>query len=211
MPLPSRPLLEPEGGPPYQPFEIHPGVFTARQCDRIVALAEAQGLETARVTDGTVEGDGVDDDGIRRSETTWITPDDASWWIFEKLAKVVERANRRYGFDLSGFGEDLQYTVYRAPGGFYAWHQDGLDGPLATRKLSLVVQLSDPADYVGGELQFFEVYEEYEPEELAAFAAASAARGSVVAFPAFELHRVLPVREGVRRSLVSWVTGPRFR
>jgi len=209
--LDARPLLDGPDGPPYHPFEIHPGVFTARQCDRIVALAESQELESARITDGTVLGDGVDDEAIRRSETTWITPDDDTWWIFEKLAKVAERANRHYGFELTGFGEDLQYTVYRAPGGFYTWHQDGLDGPLATRKLSLVVQLSDPSDYVGGELQFFEVYEEYEPEDLAAFTAAASARGSVVAFPAFELHRVLPVRDGVRRSLVSWVSGPRFR
>lgn len=211
MPLERRPVLAEEPAPPYQPFEVHPGVFSARQCERIISLAEERTLESARITDGSVEGDGVDDDGVRRSETAWLEPDESTWWIYEKLARVVARANRRYGFDLGGFGEDLQYTVYRAPGSFYTWHQDGLDGPLAGRKLSMVVQLSDPADYVGGELQFFEVYEDYEPAELAAFSEAVAARGTVVVFPAFEYHRVLPVRDGVRRSLVSWVTGPRFR
>jgi PKHD-type hydroxylase len=32
-----------------------------------------------------------------------------------------------------------------------------------------------------------------------------------VVFPSFEFHRVLPLRRGVRRSLVAWVGGPPFR
>ena len=119
-------------------------------------------------------------------------------------------ANRRYDFDLIGFTEDLQFTEYDGAGAFYTWHQDGLDGALAVRKLSMVVQLSDPDDYVGGELEFFAL----DGDESATASdrrVAMRTQGTVVVFPSFEYHRVAPLRSGVRRSLVCWVGGPAFR
>lgn len=208
-PLLGRPLLAARVPPPYQSFEIHPGAFTARQCDRIVALGSSLTAASAGL-EGT-DGEEVDDEGIRRSRTAWIAPDDDSWWIYDKLARIADRANRRYGFDLTGFGEDLQFTLYDEPGSFYSWHQDGLDGGVATRKLSIVIQLSDPGDYSGGEIQFFDVVEDYDAEELADFTHLTRQRGTAVVFPSFEYHRVLPMRSGVRYSLVSWVSGPAFR
>lgn len=208
-PLVSRPLLPDVATAPYRSFEHHPSVFTPRQCDRIVALGTSLVAE-----DAALEGDDgaeVEDASIRRSRTAWIAPDDDTWWIYDKLARVAERANRRYGFDLTSFGEDLQFTIYDEPGAFYSWHQDGLDGGVATRKLSLVVQLSDPADYDGGEIQFFEVADDYDGAELAHFTEESRRRGGALVFPSFEYHRVLPLRRGVRYSLVAWVSGPPFR
>ena len=35
-------------------------------------------------------------------------------------------------------------------------------------------------------------------------------RGRIIAFPSFMIHRVTPVVEGIRRSIVVWVTGPKF-
>ena len=195
--------------PPYQSCEIHPRVFTPRQCDRIVdlcgELAEVDAVLEAQ------DGGEVGDESVRRARIAWVPPTDDTWWIYEKLTKVAERANRRYGFDLTGFDEDLQFTVYDQPGAFYSWHQDGLDGRVGRRKLSMVVQLSDPADYEGGQLQLFDVYEDSDGPELDEFNAAASARGTVVVFPSFEYHRVLPMRSGTRRSLVTWVSGPPFR
>ena len=207
--LVARPILSCPVGPPYQAFEIHPKAFTPRQCARIVSLGIALPPDVAHVEAG--DGSEIDDPSIRRSRTSWIKPDDDSWWIFEKLSRVVERANRRYGFEVTGFGEDIQFTEYHAPGDFYAWHQDGLDGTLRDRKLSIVVQLTPPEEYEGGELQFFEVHEDYEPEELEHFTNHSRRQGSAVVFPSFEYHRVLPMRAGTRHSLVCWVNGPPFR
>lgn len=195
--------------PPYQPYEIHPKAFTPRQCDRLIALGTSLHADVASLESGDAEG--IADRSIRDSTTSWIAPDDDSWWAYDKLAKLVDRANRRYGFELTGFGEDLQFTTYDQPGSFYSWHQDGLDGAVATRKLSVVIQLSDPADYSGGEVQFFEVVEDYDDEQLAAFTDLTRQRGTAIVFPAFEYHRVLPIRSGVRHSLVSWVSGPAFR
>jgi hypothetical protein len=57
--------------------------------------------------------------------------------------------------DLIGLSEDLQFTECDDAEAFHTWHQDGLVGELAGRKLSLVVQLSDPDDYEGGDLGLF--------------------------------------------------------
>lgn len=212
-------MLVADDPPPYQPYQLVQGAFTERQCDRIVALAEALPAES-----GALEGDdgGVEDAGLRRSTITWVPPDDTSRWIYDRLATVAERANRHYRFELSGFGEDLQYTCYDTPGSFYTWHQDGLDGPVGLRKLSIVVQLSDPGDYDGADLELFALSEEDDPRTVdqdaarsgqldAAWRVASAGRGTAIVFAAFEYHRVRPLRSGVRRSLVSWVSGPPFR
>jgi PKHD-type hydroxylase len=64
------------------------------------------------------------------------------------------------------------------------------------------VQLSDPADYDGGELEFMMHRSVVQAER---------AQGTVVLFPSFLQHRVRPVTRGVRRSLVFWVHGPPFR
>ena len=40
---------------------------------------------------------------------------------------------------------------------------------------------------------------------------AEAARGTIIAFPSYVLHRVTPTESGVRKSLVIWVGGPEFR
>jgi PKHD-type hydroxylase len=76
------------------------------------------------------------------------------------------------------------------------------------RKLSTVVQLSDPADYVGGDLEFLEVATDYDGDQRAEYLSECRRRGTVVVFCAFEYHRVTPIVSGVRRSLVAWVSGP---
>ena len=105
--------------------------------------------------------------------------------------------------DLVGFAEPVQYTVYEAPSVGYEWHVDMVDAPSEVqRKLSLTLQLSDPADYEGGALEF---------RDGCSVVAAPRERGAVVAFPSWAHHRVTPVTRGVRRSLVAWVGGPCFR
>ena len=70
------------------------------------------------------------------------------------------------------------------------------------RKLSLVVQLSDPEDYEGGDL---EIYTGHEPLVV------KKKKGMTAFFPSYQLHGVTPVTKGTRYSLVVWVHGPAFR
>jgi PKHD-type hydroxylase len=174
----------------------------------LIASGEALAAAEAGLEDGAERGA---DPGLRRAQVAWLGPEEGNAWAYDKLAGLTARANRVYGFELTGFIEDLQYTVYGQPGSFYTWHQDGLDGEVASRKVSLVVQLSDPGDYRGADLEFLDVVDDYSRAEQRRWLKASRGRGSVIAFPAFEYHRVTPLLSGVRRSLVCWVGGPRFR
>lgn len=194
---------------PHATFSVHPHTLGARQCDRVVEL----GL-SARRQDGRLAGgvEGIDDTGLLRSSTVaWIPRDGDSEWLFAKLEDVARRANRHWGLELSGLEEDLQFTEYAEPGAHYTWHHDGLDPGVEHRKLSLVVQLSDPRDHRGADLEFIEVVEDYDEEMRREYRASVSPRGTVVAFPAWEYHRVTPLRWGRRRSLVAWLSGPPLR
>lgn len=193
---------------PYESALVHPDAFTPRQCERIVALGTAGTTDDALV--GGSEADYVEEAITRKSRTAWIEPGESPW-IFDKLATLARRANRIYGFDLLGFTEDAQFTIYDEPGAFYDWHQDGLGGEVAVRKLAMVLQLSDPDDYEGGALELFNIVHEHEPDDVAAWAEEACGLGTVIVFPAFEYHRVTALVSGTRHSLVCWIGGPPFR
>lgn len=161
--------------------------------------------------EGLVSGGAGSDEehGVRKAGVAWITPEKQDHWIFEKLAGVIERANRVYQYDLLGFTEDAQFTCYDRRGDFYDWHQDGLEGELAIRKLSIVVQLSPPETYTGADLELFSL--SCEPEVAENWREDLRRLGSAVVFPAFEYHRVKPLLSGKRYSLVCWVGGPPFK
>ena len=71
------------------------------------------------------------------------------------------------------------------------------------RKLSFVLQLSDPDDYEGGNLQLI--------DESGKSYIAPRQRGTMILFDSRTQHRVLKVRKGVRKSLVGWTVGPRWK
>ena len=71
------------------------------------------------------------------------------------------------------------------------------------RKLSFVLQLSDPNDYEGGNLQLL--------NEAGKTYIAPRKRGTIILFDSRTQHRVIKVRSGVRKSLVGWTVGPRWK
>lgn len=141
---------------------------------------------------------------IRRSQVSWMnkTPDTA--WIFDKLGHVAASLNAQfYRFDLSGFSEALQLTNYdHSEKGMYGWHQDYGGKLRPSRKLSMVLQLTDPSQYEGGNLQ---ILTGGEPQNV------RKQRGLIAVFPSYVLHQVTPVTSGSRQSLVTWVSGPAFK
>jgi len=139
---------------------------------------------------------------IRTSVVRWIYPDTNNAWLFDRIGGLVKGCNDvRYGFDLWAMTEGLQIAEY-GPGNFFEWHKDHAKGRQSTRKLSITIQLSDPSEYDGGDMEFLAG-----PEILTA----PKAIGTAMVFPAFVMHRVTPVTRGTRRSLVSWISGPPYR
>ena len=149
---------------------------------------------------------GVIDSNIRRSGLNWMPNTQDTQWVFEKLGHIVSSLNAKFfRFDLRGFGEHIQLTNYDgAEQGMYGWHVDMGPNTLAPcRKLSIVMQLSDPVEYEGGIL-------ELQPHGKDVIKMRKQ-RGLVVAFPSWTLHQVTPVTQGHRQSLVAWITGPAFK
>ena len=109
----------------------------------------------------------------------------------------------------SGGEHGLSYDVWLILAGMILAAKVG--GEVAVRKLAIVVQLSDPDDYQGGELEVFNIVHEYEPDDVIAWSDDARQQGSVIVFPAFEYHRVTPIVDGERYSLVCWIGGPPFR
>lgn len=143
---------------------------------------------------------------VRRSEITWLKNDQNDGWVFERLAHVVSSLNSQFfNFDLTCFGEAIQLTNYHEDyNGMYDWHVDfGTNTSSPCRKLSIVLQLTDPVDYEGGVL-------ELKPHSDQAVKI-SKKKGLLVAFPSWTLHRVTPVTKGFRQTLVAWITGPAFK
>jgi len=73
-----------------------------------------------------------------------------------------------------------------------------------TRKLSVSIQLS-PDNYKGGEL---EIMTGSHPKDRFKM---TKEQGSIIIFPSYMLHQVLPIKKGQRYSLVSWITGPSLK
>ena len=124
----------------------------------------------------------------------------------EIWSHILKANANNFGFDIiKNF--QVQFGEYSAEySGFYEWHLDqGLvSNKLVGRKLSIVVQLTDPSEYEGGKLEFDIDGEQFTPSNFEK-------KGSVIVFPSFYRHRVTPVTKGVRNSLVAWVDGPNFR
>jgi PKHD-type hydroxylase len=178
------------------------GYFTAAECERIIALGTARAANEATVS-GRGEGPSHAVAAVRKTSVTWLRRDESTAELFAKIERIVQDMNRRlYKFELTGFADPIQFTRYETTGDYYTWHEDLGTGQTSLRKLSLVVQLSDPANYRGCNLQ---VFSNGEPSDL------SRAQGTVLIFPAWHLHRVTPLEEGVRYSLVTWIAGPPFR
>ncbi|HVV27066.1 MAG TPA: 2OG-Fe(II) oxygenase [Rhizomicrobium sp.] len=183
------------------PYTAWADAFTPGELDRIEEYGDR--LTQEKATLWGVERQTADHDRIRITRTAWIAPGPETRWLYDRMQAVIRALNdKTYQFDLRGFSENFQYTVYHgAEGGHYDWHVD--HGPLnVQRKLSISLQLSDGARYEGGDLQFRAGRKtDTAPRE----------RGVIVAFPSYVLHRVLPVTAGTRKALVAWTTGPRFR
>jgi PKHD-type hydroxylase len=180
-------------------------------------------LQDSKIGDGY---EGIVDKEKRNAKNAWVP---TTHWIAGFVWHYVQRANREnFLYDLTNIdGESLQYTTYEE-GEYYGWHNDqgvssyykpissgnrGNGGEIAqdflnvncelVRKLSFSLLLSDPDTYEGGNLQLLDESGKsyYAPRQ----------RGTIILFDSRTQHRVQKVKSGVRKSLVGWVCGNRWK
>ena len=171
--------------------KIHPMI-----CEKLMQECK----EELTLRDGTVFSD---DDYKPNSE---IRKTKLGFTGNSEIKKLIEyygfEANRStFNFDVD-YIPDAQFGEY-SKGSFYNWHHDvNWQGTsMYDRKLSVVIQLSDPTTYEGGNFEFQDV------ETPVNFRT----QGSILVFPSYLPHRVTEITDGVRHSLVDWLEGPRWR
>jgi PKHD-type hydroxylase len=170
--------------------------FSKEECQTIINIAKNKGLIKGKTK-------GITKD-VRDSKVCWLYPTDGIDWVFRRVTDITLNLNERFfKFDIFGLNEGFQFTNYEAPSGKYGKHVDRSMN-ISVRKLSISIQLTNPEEYEGGELKLYE-----EDDEKANIM--DKAQGTLIIFPSYVLHEVMPVTKGTRNSLVSWVTGKQFK
>ena len=195
--------------------------------EKVVDIIEEELIENfdPQMADSKIYGDALNKDK-RNSQNAWIP---TTHWVGGYIWHYIMRANREnFLYDLKCIdGESMQYTRYEE-GQFYGWHNDS---GLAThykpvsvgnrgngqetaqdfvnencemvRKLSFAMQLSHPDEYEGGNVQLL--------DEAGNMYFAPRKRGTIMLFDSRTQHRVLKVTKGIRKSIVGWTVGPRWK
>jgi PKHD-type hydroxylase len=151
----------------------------------------------------------------RNSNIVWMN----DTWIYKEIHPYINTANKNAGWNFQwDYSESCQFTKYKK-GQYYGWHCDDWKKPYhfkdkpndpqngKIRKLSVSVLLSDPKEFDGGGLEFD--FKDTEPNKKTNIVECKEilSKGSLVVFPSFLWHRVKPVTNGTRYSLVIWNLG----
>jgi PKHD-type hydroxylase len=141
---------------------------------------------------------------IRKSKVKWIPQNETFEWLYDLIKELAVEANSIWKFDIHTIIENIQYTeYYAADNGHYTWHQDIGPGNASKRKISVTIQLSDTTEYEGGDLQIWRGGDSIQTVPRGA--------GVSVLFPSYMMHRVSPMKRGIRKSLVLWIGGSHYK
>ena len=179
------------------------GFLTEDEINYLLSLTNWSNTTPAYI--GSNESHAIDKN-IRSTKISWLELSNENKHIWDKFSKIIAEVNSRYfHFDLTGFYEYIQLGVYIAEDkGHYDWHIDmSTSNKTPPRKLSMVLMLSDPSEYEGGDLLL--KTDRDEPTKL------DMVKGRAWFFPSYMLHKVTPVTRGTRKTIVLWVGGPPFK
>jgi PKHD-type hydroxylase len=177
-------------------------------CKKILKAGHKKIIQTATTYDKNFN--------IRKCRVAWINDK----WIYDIINPFIHSANEKAGWNFQwDWNETPQFTIY-GKGEYYGWHADQFTAPRKdknknfdgkVRKLSLTLQLTDKLKYEGGDFQFLWV--DNRKKDLLNTITIDDAKdmGTVIIFPSFIWHRVLPITKGKRESLVNWSLGKEFR
>lgn len=188
------------------PFVWWDNMFTDDEMDLLNNYFSSHGTDS-----GGIGGTNQINPDVRNSKIKLHMPSQENQWIFDRFNIVIQQINNNfYGFDLTGY-PFIQYGEYLGVNkGHYDWHIDmslgdrPIETILQTRKLSFTFLLNEPGiDFNGGELELAPNLK----EEITA----ESKKGRLIAFPSWINHRVTPITKGIRKSLVIWALGPKFK
>ena len=207
-------------------FYVFPRAVPKKECKKLLkyCIKNTKFEEASVINKGFTDSDpSMSDDrartdhNVRKTDVAFIadrdnTVNEIAWFYLREANKI------QFNYKLEYF-QPVQFARYRN-GGHYDWHQDasGQNPHGESRKLSLTFCLTDPKDYEGGELEFYNGDREMEDMELPDGTKIPAEQikqdirdqGSVIVFDSRDFHRVTPCTKGTRYSIVCWTVGPNF-
>jgi PKHD-type hydroxylase len=165
-------------------INIFENFLSPEECDSILNKCK----EKLTLSDAKVYGN---NNNLRKSSIGWISD---LGFLNERLTNKLRETFNINGMEVTGLG-DFQFTEYKKDE-FFDWHTDSTTTMYRDRFTSIVIQLNDT--YEGGELEIKNIKGEMVPIENKI--------GTLYIFNSRLLHRVVPVVEGVRYSLVNWIS-----
>ena len=127
----------------------------------------------------------------RKSSVAWV---DNLGDVNERLKNILRSRFNLNGMEVTGLGP-FQFTEYKE-GEFYGWHTDRDSTTFRDRFTSTVIQLNE--DYNGGLLEIKDTKNNLVPLKQKT--------GNLYLFDSGLKHRVTPVEDGIRYSLVNWIS-----
>lgn len=177
---------------------VHKGLISTKLIDSWDTHAS-----TIQPVEGKISVGNVLDTDTRNCEVRWITfagQSNLYKSIATEILPIVDAESLTFRTETYRALE-IQHTTYNKDG-HYIRHSDidlkTTGNNSVQRKISMVVQLSDPTDYEGGNL----IIEDQ---------VASREKGTIILFPPYMVHGVTKVLSGIRKSLAIWVYGPAWR
>ena len=171
--------------------------------DKILEIGNGE-WQTAEI----MSKDNPTNEKVRKTDLIWNNEQ----WLYDLFWPYMITANQNAGWNLElSCAEDFQLGRY-TDGGHYDFHVDEMgfktmksdnimDG--TTRKLSMVCWLNE--DFEGGEFEFHNSVSNKDDRII------KPTKGTIVFFPSWLAHKVHPVTEGTRYSLVTWFRGQPVR
>ena len=177
-------------------------------CGKILKSCRKKITKEATIVKGNMDKE------KRNCKIAWIN----ETWIYNIINPFIHAAKKNAGWNFQwDWNEPSQFTIYEK-GEYYGWHSDQGADPIKhknkningkTRKLSLTLQLTDKTKYEGGDFQFKWI--QHDKKDLTLITVDDAKDiGTVIVFPSFIHHQVLPITKGKRESLVNWSVGNLF-
>jgi PKHD-type hydroxylase len=128
---------------------------------------------------------------------------DPGGFPFLPIRDVTKAANTSiYDFSLMGIiDQDYPQVFKYTENEFYKMHMDV--NPMApSRKLTFIINLSEPGTYEGGDLEFLNI--NVDPQALSE-------QGACLVFPSFLPYGITPVTKGTKHIIVGHVHGAVFK
>ena len=195
------------------------GLLTPKQVQAARTFAASEPVQEELLDAELFDGGASQD---RKSRVAWLDTPGCTEpvrpqyppWLHARLRDCARETHRRLGNRWCPVGRDkrgnwtpryepLQYAEYTAGGHYGGWHTDaelGDEDPEDARCVTVVLLLSDSADYAGGHLEVKLGGHRNKPSRVPLRA------GDAIGFPARRLwHRVTKCRSGLRQSIVFWV------